>query len=227
MMKDDGVKSYIKQVAGGLKQALLFNRIIVYQQNPLPDNIDIAVVIKDLEDKVPRFLCNDIDSIFIGQFSFLKEKDLEAVYESGAIYITNEQEDKDDFLTDIIHEIAHSVEEIYPLDVYGDQKIEQEFLAKRKTMAEILNSHGYDKYGYDEFAQIEYSPEFDSYLYQEVGYDVLNTLTEGLFISSYGATSLREYFANAFEEFYSGDAYNVKALSPAVYNKIIDIQNYQ
>jgi len=223
-MNDYGVKTYIKQTAGGLQQELLFNRIIVYQQNPLPDGIEIKNLIQSIEEKVPQFLCNDIDSIFVGQFSFLKEKDLEAVYENGAIYISNEQDNEQDFLSDIVHEIAHSVEEIYPLDIYGDKTIENEFLIKRKSMAEILNAHGFKEYDMASYAETEYSVEFDTYLYQHVGYELLHTLLQGLFVSPYGATSLREYFANAFEEFYAGDTYYVKSISPAIYRKIIDIQ---
>lgn len=226
-MTSEGIKAYIRQTAGGLQQDLLFRRIVVYQQNPLPNNIDIKSAIQKIEASVPRFLCDDIESIFIGQFSFLKEKDMDAVYESGGIYITNEQEDEDDFVSDIIHEIAHSVEEAYPMDVYGDGLIEDEFLAKRQSMAEILLAHGHGKYDTGVFAELDYSVEFDTYLYQEIGYPLLTNLLQGLFISPYGATSLREYFANAFEEFFAGDMYYVKTVSPAVYKKIVDFQTYQ
>jgi len=226
MTSGDGVKAYIRQVAGGLQQSLLFHRIVVYQQNPLPESIEIEVVLRKIEEKIPQFMFDDIDSIFIGQFDFLKEKEVDAVYENGAIYLTNEQDDDDDFFSDIVHELAHAVEETYPLDIYGDKIIEEEFLAKRRSMSEILHAHGYDKYDAGAFAETEYSVEFDTYLYQEVGYPILHTLLHGLFISPYGATSLREYFANAFEEFFSGDTYYVKSVSPAVYKKIIDLQGY-
>jgi len=222
----DGVKEYIQKTAGGVQQDLLFKRIIIYQQNPLPEAISIKDVIAKLEDRVPRFLCTDIDSIFVGSFDFLKEREIEAVYENGAIFITNEQEDIDDFLADIVHEIAHSVEEIYPSDIYDDQSIEEEFLAKRRSMAEILKAHGYGKFDMGVFFDTEYSEEFDNYLYKEVGYELLHTLLEGLFVSPYGATSLREYFANCFEEFFAGDSYYVRSISPRTYNKIISLQGY-
>lgn len=225
-MTNNGLKTYIRQVAGGLQQNLLFNRIVVYQQNALPDGITVDEMVRQVEEKVPRMLLDDIDSIFVGQFPFLKEKEVDALYENGAIYVSNEQDNQEDFFSDIVHEIAHAVEETYPLDIYGDGTIEQEFLAKRRTMAEILHAHGYTEYGAEAYAETEYSPEFDSYLYREVGYDLLHTLLQGLFVSPYGATSLREYFANAFEEFFSGEPYYVKSLSPAVYKKLIDLQGY-
>lgn len=222
----DGVKAYIQQAAGGLQQNLLFNRIMVYQQHTLPESIDLQKVLDEIEEKVPRFFFDDVDSIFIGQFDFLKAKDMDAVYENGAIYISNEQDDVQDFMSDIVHEVAHAVEETYPLDIYGDKAIEEEFLAKRRTMHEILRAHGYNEFDAGTYAEIEYSQQFDSYLYQHVGYEVLHTLLHGLFISPYGATSLREYFANAFEEFFAGDTHYVKSVSPAVYKKLIDLQGY-
>lgn len=222
----DGIKSYIKQTANGMKQHLLFNRIIVYEQNPLPEEIDIDKVLRDVETKIPYFFAEDVDSVFIGQFSFLKEKDMDAMYESGAIYITNEQENDEDFLTDLVHEFAHAIEETYPLDIYGDGTIEEEFLVKRRSMAEILYAHGYNEFEPGNFEETEYSSVFDRYLYQDVGYPVLDTLLHGLFISPYGSTSLREYFGNAFEEFFAGDNYYVRSISPAVYKKLIDLMGY-
>ena len=54
-----------------------------------------------------------------------------------------------------------------------------------------------------------------------VGYPTLTQLTPNLFVSPYGATSLREYFANCFEEYFARRQYNhVKKISPAVYEKI-------
>jgi hypothetical protein len=47
-------------------------------------------------------------------------------------------------------------------------------------------------------------------------------MTNGLFISPYAATSLREYFANAFEEFFVNDMKPVKDLTPSIYKKIIE-----
>jgi Mlc titration factor MtfA (ptsG expression regulator) len=45
----------------------------------------------------------------------------------------------------------------------------------------------------------------------------------GLFVSPYGATSLEEYFANAFENFYLEDPDDVKKISPALYNLIVQL----
>ena len=42
----------------------------------------------------------------------------------------------------------------------------------------------------------------------------------GLFSTPYAVTSLREYFATGFEEFYIGDRNYIKKISPNLYNKL-------
>jgi hypothetical protein len=53
-----------------------------------------------------------------------------------------------------------------------------------------------------------------------VGYDRLNVITVGLFVSPYAATSLSEYFANGFENYFSGESAYVRKISPKLYSKI-------
>jgi len=48
----------------------------------------------------------------------------------------------------------------------------------------------------------------------------LATLGSGVFVSPYGITSLREYFANVFEEFFLDGEIYAKKISPEAYNKI-------
>ena len=47
----------------------------------------------------------------------------------------------------------------------------------------------------------------------------------GLFNSPYGATSLKEYFANGFEAYYIGDRIYLSKISPYLYNKIENLDN--
>ena len=69
------------------------------------------------------------------------------------------------------------------------------------------------------FFDVEYSQKLDMFFYRDVGYDALSMLTVGLFVSPYGATSLREYFANGFEEYFTGEPHNLKKISPQLYIK--------
>ena len=157
--------------------------------------------------------------IYIGQFKQLIDRDINAMFEDGAIYLTNDQTNDKDMIDDIIHELSHANEETYAALIYADGKIENEFLGKRKKLLDILKSEGYNV-SIDTFMNAEYSRDFDMFLYKEVGYEKLTMFTMGLFVSPYGTTSLREYFANGFEHYFLHDLKYVKLISPAIYEKV-------
>lgn len=198
---------------------------IVYIKDKIPEEIDLDYVLEYIEKRLPAHLMHLIDAIYVGSFSFLEEKDVNAMYMDSAIYITNNQSSEEDMIDDIIHEIAHSVEELTGEILYFDGEIEREFLGKRKYLCSLLNSEGF-KIPFESCLELEYDEHFDKFLYQNVGYEVLTSLTMGLFYSPYGATSLREYFANGFEHYFLGDKEYLKNISPVLYSKIINIANY-
>ena len=76
------------------------------------------------------------------------------------------------------------------------------------------------------FQNVEFTTEFDDFLHKQVGYDKLTTIMQGLFISPYAATSLREYFATMFTEYYMDSNHSfLKKVSPELYKKILKIQS--
>ncbi len=88
--------------------------------------------------------------------------------------------------------------------VYGEKgysKIKDEFLNKRMHLYNLLWSNNF-KAPKKLFQQTEYDYEFDQFLYKDVGYAKLSNIVNGLFVSPYSPTSLREYFATGFTEFY-------------------------
>ena len=141
------------------------------------------------------------------------------MYSDSAIYISNVQDNNDDLKDDVVHELAHAVEEKYGQFLYSDEQIKNEFLLKRSRLKRILENQGYDISNLD-FFETEYNEEFDSFLYKEVGYDILQLLAVNLFIAPYSVTSLKEYFARGFEEYYLGNILYLKDLSPYVYKKL-------
>ena len=197
--------------------------IDIYIKDMLPDNIDPDAVFKFISLRIPSHLLTRIDIIYIGDFDIFKEKETNAVYDDGAIYVSNVQNDHEDMIDDIIHEIAHSVEEKYFDMLYGDQMIKKEFLGKRARLYSDLTSHDYkppskvrNTYQYDE--------DIDMYLYKDVGYENLWYLVTGLFPSPYAATSLREYFAIGFEYYFMKDRRQLKEECPILYNKISELE---
>ena len=65
--------------------------------------------------------------------------------------------------------------------------------------------------------------EFDNFLLNKIGYDKLSLLIQGLFLNPYAATSLREYFATGFTDFYLDANHNtLKSICPALYRKLFE-----
>lgn len=186
----------------------------------LPDGVNAEEVKKRIEKNVPRKLFKDLDWIYIGEFPELNNREVGSAYLRGAIYITNDNQSEDSIYASIIHELAHSVETNFKEYLYGDNEIIHEFTIKRKKLKDILGSNNYNFHDPSFYIRPEYNPDFDQFLYKEVGYDILNQLCVGLFVSPYAATSLREYFANGFEHYYLGDIEYLKKTSPKLFFKI-------
>jgi hypothetical protein len=74
---------------------------------------------------------------------------------------------------------------------------------------------------------IEYNEQIDDFLYKKVGYDILNQIVTNIFVSGYAATSVSEYFARGFEEYFVGNKDEVKKLSPILYNIIEELVNLE
>jgi len=220
-------KEYIKRSS---KKALAENKEKrlhgknVFISDSLPTGFDIDYVLQIVEERIPLHLMHLVDAVYVGNFPFLKKRNINASYNDGALYITNEQNDEEDMLDDIVHETAHAVEELYTGEIYSDQLIEEEYLGKRKRMCNLLSSEGH-KVSNSLCTNVEYDKEFDQFLYKVVGYEKLVNITMGLFLSPYAATSLKEYFANGFEAYYIGDRNFLKKISPHLYNKLEQLDN--
>ncbi len=84
---------------------------------------------------------------------------------------------------------------------------------------------GLDLKGYDaehiDYMEPEYQEEIDDFLYQEIGYESLNYLINGLFLNPYAVTSIREYFASGMEKYFldGDDRKYLKILSPKLNQK--------
>ena len=220
------LRNYIKESSektkNNMKEKKFVNGITVYIKDDLSKEIDLDTALLKLRKRIPLHLFSGLDVIYVGQFDKLKKKAFNAAFMDGAMYISNVQTSTDDMLDDFIHELAHSIEEITNFEIYSDGSINNEFLAKRRKLKEILMMNGYDV-SKQNFENIEYNEKFDMYLYEEIGYPILTSLTVGLFCSPYGATSVREYFANAFEHYFMKEVALVKKISPRAYKVIIQL----
>jgi hypothetical protein len=192
---------------------------VILIKNKFTGDFQFDSVIETVK-RLPHSILNVADSICIGDFPFLKKRQIEAVYNDRMIYITNSQDSVQQFMKNLIHELAHGCEESYYHDIYGDHSIKDEFIVKRIKMYEIMTAYGYDEFKKERYLNPEYEESFDEYLYKTVGYDKLGSLVRGIFLSPYAATSLREYFANGFEKYFLEGDEEIGRVCPSLESKL-------
>jgi hypothetical protein len=213
------IRESVERNKKGRKEHHLFNRTLVSVKEDVLPNIDFHEIIGHIERVMPPHFFDEVDDIFVGSFAENDDRSLEAHYDSGAIYITSDLPTNRDYIENIVHETAHALEGQMGLEIYGDKKIEREFVGKRLRLSARLKAEGFAISGFD-FEDPEYSSELDLFFYKNIGYEKLNSLTMGLFNSPYAATSLREYFANGFEEYFLGDREYLPKVSPQLFIKV-------
>ena len=196
-----------------------YGNIDVFVKDPLTNPINQEAVFSRLSSVLPDHFLDLVDIVYVGKFPFLDDNSVNATYAEGAIYTSNDQDDEQDMLDDIVHEFAHALEEKANYDIYSDSKIENEFLSKRGKLEILLNYENHDTTELN-FLNTEFDRNLDFYFFHEVGYDKLANLSMGVFLSPYSITSLREYFSIGFEEYYLGSRSELKKISPSVYEKI-------
>lgn len=191
------------------------------QIKDLKNSIQIAL------SKVPEHLLVNLETIYFGKFKHLDELDLQAMYMNSSIFLSNEIEDEAEVIDDIVHEVAHSIEEIFKEEIYFDGELEKEFLVKRKSLWSRLDQKGFDV-DIRKFLEVEYNQNFDEFMYRDIGYPVLSMYSSGLFYSPYAVTSLREYFANGFEAYFmKEEVARLKKVSPILFEKIALLANLE
>lgn len=202
------------------KKELMLHKTIPVMIQGTP-NYDVPSVVDAIQKRIPRQMVSGLDYVLIGDSDYMNDRDIDALYTDGIIYMSPEMQDQDEATLSVVHEIAHLIEEQHP-QIYEDQTIETEFLGKRNKLKHLFDAHDI-KTSHQDFLNAEYSEKFDDYLYLSVGYPVVRTIASGLFMSPYAATSVREYFADAVEEYFMRDPSYVKLVSPAVYFKIEEL----
>ena len=209
-----------------LKDHYMLGDVNIYIKDQLPDHIDVDFVIRYVAKHLPNHVLSNIDIIYVGHFQDLVDRDVNALWQNGAIYITNDQDDEMDMIDDLIHEIAHSNEKQFQQIIYEDGKLEIEFLNRRKKMAFILKDKGYQlPLGF--IYNVDYDKDIDDFLYKDVTYETLWQLVVGIFPSPYAITSLREYWAKGFEQFYMGKRQELRETSPVLFSKLMQLNDLE
>jgi hypothetical protein len=172
------LKDYINESSSrsrnNSKEQFLYGTIPVYI-NPdlffLDGHSNIRQVLDMVQKSVPYQLASGVDVIYVGDFQEFQEKRFNAAYQDGAIYVINVQDNAKDMADDIVHEIAHSVEERLSHHIYGDGRLQNEFLGKRERLYQILKANNEDPASLkDNFYELDYDAKLDDYFVNQVGY---------------------------------------------------------
>ena len=200
----DKVQNYIRKKAASKPNycEFIYSGVRVCYKDEFVNEIFLEDSLKKIASIIPKRFLDKVDILYVGNFSFLNKRSINALYEDGTIYLSNEQDDQEDIMDDLIHEIAHAVEDNYGDIIYFDGQLEREFLNKRKRLYEELLAYDENPPKKSLFYNIDYKEELDDYLYEQIGYEKLQHYSAGLFPSTYSITSLREYFAIGFEIYY-------------------------
>jgi len=216
------LKQYILE--GSKKSKVDFKRYNIYGKpfifsQPFEKKINLEYIKNKIETLIPEHFLDNVDGFFVGYVEefFHGNREYNAMYKDGAIYLSPDQDDERDLLDDILHEVAHAVEKTNEDKIYGDGRLSREFLAKRKHLYYLL---GDKEYGIEAYDNPEYDYEFDQHLYKNIGYNSLRGISAELFYSPYAITALREYWANGFENYLLGSRGKLKEISPVLYQKI-------
>jgi hypothetical protein len=204
-----------------MKDQYRVNGVDVFIKDRLDPNVDPNFVFSYIAARVPFYLTRDVEIIYIGHFPEMDEREINAFYEDGAIYVTNDQDDEMDMIEDIIHELSHAVEQKNGDSIYGDSNLEREFRAKRQRLERLLKQN-YEVPA-DFSITLDYDRNIDMFLYKTVGYDNLNQICVNIFPSAYACTSISEYWAKGFEEIFIGDRELIKKTCPILFNKLINV----
>jgi hypothetical protein len=219
---------YIKESnkkAQDRNEYMLFN-VPVYVINKFPSNIKINNILDSVKDIINKKYLDGLEAIYIGDFKDLNRRDIQSMLKDDAIWISSNN--VKNVITEplvvenIIHEIAHHLEEKYQSIIYGDGKLEREYDSKKNRLFHLLKNEGYD-IDLGLFFSDDMLKEFDNFLYKVVGYDKLALLSAGLFLSPYSITTVREYFASGFLNYLLDEDDHLSDVSPTLYQKINEI----
>ena len=98
-MHKDYIENSLTRISEQVTNFYTPTGIHVYFKDHLYDtDIDVEKIISKLESLIPTQLLSEVEMIIIGHFDEFEERDINAFYKDGAIYVSNIQSDEDDLL---------------------------------------------------------------------------------------------------------------------------------
>jgi len=87
---------YIKESVQRSGIYYLNSEIPVWSEDPLPEYINLRAVLDKIEQMMPSAYFRYIDAVKIGTFPEMIDRELNAMYKDGVLYISNFQASEED-----------------------------------------------------------------------------------------------------------------------------------
>ena len=89
-MKDYINNSYSKSI-NEQKEFYLYD-IPIFLLEKLPSNININNIINNIKDLIPYEMYSNLEGIYVGDFKELKDRQVQAIFKDGVIYLSSYKE---------------------------------------------------------------------------------------------------------------------------------------
>jgi len=192
--------------------------VTFHAKDPLPPDIPIGHLKKDILKHIPPKLFSGVKSVFIGNFEYLQARGAQAISYNGSIFISNQQQSSMEIVDDLAHELGHMVEKKYFHNIHSNPTLEREFLQKKNKASEIISQSGISSAVFKSDSQ--YDPELDDLFSNKIGLHNLEKSFSNLVVTPYSLVSLSEYFCEGLEFYLLDDAFYLQSLCPILYNVI-------
>lgn len=209
---------YVKKTSS-VKPIFDIHGVRFYLKSPLPQNINPEELKKNIFSKLPGGLFKDINNIFIGDFEYLKNRGATAISYQNSIFLTDAQDNIEDLVNDIAHELGHSLEKKFFHNIHKNNDLKREFLSKKKLAISILKSMGFG-FSPEHTCSPEYDKEIDDLLTNKIGLHNIEKEFANLVTTPYSLVSLSEYFSEGLECFLLYDRFSLAKMCPVLYNVI-------
>ena len=87
------LKEYIKKshskATKKQKHYTMSNNTDVFIKDSLPEGFDLNYVLKKVEASIPSYLMHNVDTIYVGEFEELNNREIQAMYKDSAIYLSS------------------------------------------------------------------------------------------------------------------------------------------
>jgi len=218
-------REYINRTSKVIQENMSINQVSIDIDSELPDDVNVAKVLTTFRGSLPKGYFKKLNGIRVVDLKEFDQRNISAKYsvDDKILYISaNRQDNNNDMLDDLIHEMGHHAETLYGDFIYGDGAIKDEFIMKRMQLRFELGSDGYDYTQFD-FKNTQFNPELDVFLYKRVGKEKLKMMTAGMFVRPYQSLSLQEYFAVGFEQYYLGNHKTLHRDCPVLYKRVEEL----